>query len=348
MGASFFVGQKRRKGGRVADGCRWKKVASALIKVLVTGAVVAFIIHRLGWSSIASTLAMAQPHWLMAALTLFLLSGVLGVVQWRLLLANKDVHLSFGRCLSLYFIGMFFNNFMLGTVTGDAVRVTYVRTSAGSVRGGIAATFLDRFAGLLAMACFAIVGSGVLLKRGLVDEGRVATAVIALVATFGLFFMTCAFIVSRRVQRFSFRIIDLLPIPCKNMVRDMLKSIALEVHNRHVVVPVGFLAVGIQAMRIGVHILCAASLGLLTAQNFQYFFVFVPILAILMLVPLPFGVKEGIGGSLFVLAGFSPDAPEVPLVMEFLASLVGIVASLAGGVFFVLSRVRTAPMKEPV
>jgi hypothetical protein len=34
--------------------------------------------------------------------------------------------------------------------------------------------------------------------------------------------------------------------------------------------------------------------------------------------------------------------------MEFLASLVGIVASLAGGVFFILSRVRTAPMEEPV
>lgn len=327
---------------------RGKKVVSALVKIVVTVVVVAYIIHRLGWESIVSTLAMAEPLWLAAALGLFLASGVLGVVQWRLLLANKGVHLPFPRCLSLYFIGMFFNNFMLGMVTGDAVRVTYVRTSSGSVRGGLAATFLDRFAGLWAMACFAIAGSGVLLKRGLLDEGRIATAGLALTGTFSLFCLTCSFIVSRRVQRFSFRVLDHLPIPWKSMIRDILKGITLEVHNRHIVVPVGLLSMTIQAMRIGVHIFCAASLGLLTAANFQYFFVFVPILAILMLVPLPFGVKEGIGGSLFVLAGFSPDAPEVPVVMEFLASLVGIVASLAGGVFFILSRVRTAPTKEPL
>jgi hypothetical protein len=332
----------------VAEGSRAKNIVSALLKIAVTAAVVAYIIHRLGWESIVSTVAEADPRWLLAALAVFIVSGVLGVVQWRVLLLNKGVKLPFGRCLSLYFIGMFFNNFMLGMVTGDAVRVTYVKTSNGSVRGGLAATFLDRFAGLWAMTCFAIAGSGVLLRRGLLDEGRIATAVVALAGTFGLFCLTCSFIVSRRMQRLSFRMLDTLPIPWKSVVRDVLKGIALEVHNRRVVVPVALLSMTIQAMRIGVHILCAAALGLLTAANFQYFFVFVPILAILMLIPLPFGVKESIGGSLFVLAGFSPEAPEVPLVMEFLASLVGIVASLAGGVFFILSRVRTAPMEEPV
>jgi hypothetical protein len=164
--------------------------------------------------------------------------------------------------------------------------------------------------------------------------------VLALLTTFLLFCGVLLFVVSHPIQRLCFRIIDVVPLPSKERIIRLLQEIIIEAHDRHIVLPIAALSLLIQLMRVGVHVVCAASLGLLSIANFQYFFVFVPILAMLMVVPLPFGIKEGVGGSLFVLAGFSPDMPEAPIVMEFLASLVGIAASLLGGVLFVAGKLK--------
>lgn len=319
-----------------------KKIAFTFLKIAITVTIIAFIIHRLGWQHIVGTVAQANVWWLAAALGLFVFSGLLGVQQWRILLANKGISLAYGRAFVLYYVGMFFNNFMFGMVAGDAVKVALIKSNSGNIKSGFAATFLDRFAGLWAMMGFAIFGSIILFNRGMINNSKLGTAFFALIVAFVGFSMICAFIISTRVQKISFRIFDKLPLPAKERLRSILEEVILEVHDRHLLLPVAVLSTLIQLMRIGVHILCAASLGLLTMANFQYFFIFVPFLAVLMLVPLPFGIKESIGGSLFILAGFSPQSPEQPLVMEFLASLIGIAASLIGGVFFVTRKLKTS------
>jgi hypothetical protein len=90
----------------------------------------------------------------------------------------------------------------------------------------------------------------------------------------------------------------------------------------------------IQSMRITMHMLCAQALGIFHPGMIQYFLVIIPITALLMVVPLPFGARETAGGILFSMAGFSL---EDTVIMEFLASLSGTLASLAGGVFFLIN-----------
>ncbi|MBD3393759.1 MAG: flippase-like domain-containing protein [Chitinivibrionales bacterium] len=342
MGGLVIMGQQRRKGGTVADRSEPKGIAGFLAKLGITALVIAFIVWRLGWRSIMSAFAQADYAWVFLGFALFVLSGILGSFQWRLLLHNKGIPMRFPRALMLYFVGMFFNNFVFGMIAGDAVKIALVRSSSGQGRAGFAATFLDRFAGLLAMAVLALFGSAILLKRGLVNDGRTFTAVLAVAGTFALFCGVLSFVISRRVQRMAFAVLEVLPLPSKPRIVGILQKIVFEVHDRHMLAPIAGLSMLIQLMHIGVHILCAASLGLLSPANFQYFFIFVPILAMLMMIPLPFGIKEGIGGTLFMLAGFSPESPEAPMVMEFLASLVGIAASLVGGVLFVTGRLRKA------
>jgi len=324
----------------VAFWYRSKKIITTLLKILITVLVIAFIIHRLGWRDIVETVAQANVVWLIMALALFIISGVLGVVQWQILLRYKGIYLTFFRVFTLYFIGMFFSNFVFGIVAGDAVKVALIKASKGSVKAGFAATLLDRFVGLWSLMGFAIAGSLILLKRGLLGQGRLTTAAVSLAAAFVIFCVICVFLVSKRVQHFSFTILNALPVPGKDKIKEIVQEIIFEAHDRYIIIPIAVLSIFTQAMRICVHILCAESLGLLTAANFQYFFIFVPILAIVMLVPLPFGVKEGLGGSLFLLAGFSPDTPEAPMVMEFIASLTGIIASLLGGIFFISSKIK--------
>jgi glycosyltransferase 2 family protein len=310
------------------------------LKIAVTVLILAYIINRHGWQRIAGTVAQADYRWLLAGLGLFFASGVLGVRQWQILLHNRGISLPFVRAFVLYYIGMFFNNFMFGMVAGDAVRVTLIHANEGNAKAGLAATLLDRFAGLWAMSGFAMAGCIILLRQEVLRARQINIAIVALGATFTGFTLICAFLISRRLQHFSFRVIARLPKLASEPLGNALRGLVFEVRDRHILLPIGLLSTTVQCMRIGVHLTAAASLSLLTGSNYYYFFMFVPILAILMLIPLPFGVKETLGGRLFLLAGFSPSSPEEPLVMEFLASLIGIVASLLGGFLFMTQKLK--------
>ena len=310
---------------------------SFILKVAATIGVLWLVVDRLGWSHIVDTVEHADWRWLALAVVVFVVSSVIGVVQWKLLLDNRGMKVSFWRALVLYFVGLLFNNIMLGMVAGDAVKVAMLKSDGGNGSGrlSLAATFLDRLAGLWAMMAFAVVGSIILLLHGLSSiNSHVENATIALAFAFIGFCLLCAVIISQRIQKLIFSLIDILPLPGKDKIREIISELFLEVHDRHILLPVICLSTVIQTMRIGVHILCAASLGILTADNFQYFFVFVPMTAIIMLVPFPFGVREVIAGGLFVMAGFRSDAA---VVMQFLATLVGVAGSIFSGVLFLTS-----------
>ncbi|MFP4165249.1 MAG: lysylphosphatidylglycerol synthase transmembrane domain-containing protein [Chitinispirillaceae bacterium] len=316
-----------------------RKVAAPVLKLSATLLVVAVLIYKLGWQSIIETIGNANPAWLLVAFGIFLISGLLGVVQWRILLENRGIPLPFWRSFKLYFIGMFFNNFILGGFVGDAVKVASIRSRESRGYEGLAATFLDRFAGLWAMCGFAVVGSVVLLNRGVLTEGKIATAIIALFAAFALFAGIMLFLMLKPLQNLFFSVSDRLSIMRKVKLREIISEMLIEAKDLKILTSISGLSLLIQFLRISVHVVTAGALGLLTAANFQYFFIFVPIIAMLMTIPLPFGVREAAGGTLFALAGFPTEAA---FVMGFLASLVGISASLLGGVFFVTERVYRA------
>ena len=86
-----------------------KKVLTISFKGLITIAIIILLINKLGWEGITTTVTSANPLWLIAALVAFLISTLMGVIQWRILLQNRGITLPFGRTGRLYFIGMFFN-----------------------------------------------------------------------------------------------------------------------------------------------------------------------------------------------------------------------------------------------
>jgi uncharacterized protein (TIRG00374 family) len=316
-----------------------RKITTAVLKVLITGLVLGFIVWKLGWAEIFGTIGQADWRWLVAAVVLFFISGWLGVLQWHIILKNRGVVLPFSKVFSLYFIGMFFNNFALGIIAGDAVKVAYIKVGQGTGKAGFAATFLDRFAGLWAMLGYAIFGSVLLIKQKALESGSMTLAIIALFVTFFCFGGALLFLMSKNLQSFAYLLIDKIPLRKKDSLKKILDETLIETHDVHILLPVGILSTVVQFMRIGVHILCAGALGLLSVANIHYFFIFVPILAIMMVVPLPFGIRESVGGALFAFAGFQTHAA---IVMGFLATIVGSGASLVGGIMFIVNKFHVA------
>jgi uncharacterized protein (TIRG00374 family) len=94
----------------------------------------------------------SHPLYLAGALLCFFFCIAMCAWRWKLILAAHDMQLSFLKALELYFIGQFFNAFMLGAVGGDLIKVFVVaKTFPDKKTEAVTTVFIDRFVGLLAL-----------------------------------------------------------------------------------------------------------------------------------------------------------------------------------------------------
>ncbi len=339
-----------------------KQLLSILLKTGVTVGVIYWIISKFGWEKITSTISNANPLWIGAGVILFIISILLGALQWRILLQNRGLDLPVGKMVSLYFTGMFFNNFMLGMVAGDSYKVAHLHFNEGKAKSGFAATFYDRIAGLLVISIFALLG-GVWLflygTEGVTNSVEYTPLTIpftsihinmtpemwingTLVFTLLFALLLVAFFImfiSKRLQAWTLAGAEKIPDgKIRSRVQSVLKEMFIDRHDANekrtflIVLAYSFI---IQLIRMIVHIVAALSLGIFNIATVHYFFIIIPIIAFMTIVPLPFGIKEALGGTLFLAAGY---AHEEAVVMEFIATLIGITGSLFGGVTFILDR----------
>jgi uncharacterized protein (TIRG00374 family) len=302
------------------------------LKLAVTGLVIWYVVHKLGWSNIVSTCRSIDPLYALLGLAACVISIVLGAFQWYLLLHRKDLRLSFREAFELYYIGMFFNN--VGTVAGDGIKVAYVKQRHGLGKIGFAATFLDRFAGLLALSGFAAAGCVILLHQGELHNTTVQAIVRFTAVLLALFACMLAFLTMRRLRRAFFALVNKLRLPKREFINDLVDITGLDINHFSLIVKIGLISLVIQGLRIATHLCCAASFGILTVHNFVYFLIFIPLMSLLMIVPLPFGIRETVGGHLFALTGIPNQAA---FLMQFMATIIGVAGSLWGGIEFMVN-----------
>ena len=158
-----------------------KKKLIPIIQLTVGIALLAFLL----WSirdkgGLAEAVNTAGGHWplLIAGVLTFGMCLFVVSVRWKVLLAAQGLELSLGRALELYFIGHFFNSFLLGATGGDIVKAYYAARETHHKKAEAVATMLmDRIMGLLALVALVVVIMMIRLKFFLTyTETRVALA----------------------------------------------------------------------------------------------------------------------------------------------------------------------------
>lgn len=316
-----------------------KTIYTQLLKLFITCAVIGWIIYSYGWSNIKITVLQARINWLLGGVLLFVLSIVLGARQWQIILKNKRLLLPFGKALRLYFTGIFFNNFILGIVAGDAFKVATLHLDKKGGKAGFAASFIDRLAGLFVLSLYAIIGGTIIFILN-IQQNKQFYMVLGVLALFvaiivGFFII----LLSQRLQNALRDLMQKLPkLPARELILNVLDETFINRRLREdkkMLAQIAVISLFIQTLRIIVNIFAAQSLGIFSFATMHYFFVIIPIITLLMIVPTPFGVRETIGGVIFGLAGFSV---EESVIMLFLATIVCVTASLVGGIMFLFNR----------
>lgn len=307
------------------------------LRIVVSTGLIALLLYRMSPGRLAVSISGLDPALLAVAVGIFLLSSLLGAAQWHILLRAGGVPLGFSISFRLYFTGLFFNNLLPTNVGGDAVKIYDVTRAGHDSHRVFAITLLDRIFGITGLCLLAIAASVVLITRG-GSENLPFYMLIFAACLIPVFLLTLNRRISRAVRR-AFSRISLWRLGERfELVFGHLGSLR---RVRRLLARVILLSLLIQALRITTHVAVASALGLSPgATGLLHFFVFVPLLGLVMTLPISInglGIREGAGVLLFTRIGMSE---EQAFLMEFITYVVMVGVSLLGGLIFLRRQMR--------
>ncbi len=306
----------------------WRTALLLAAKMVVSVALLWFLFHRLQWANIGPTLGHADPRWVAAAAGLLILSNLLASYQWSRLLGAVDIGLPFWKVAAYYHVGLFFNNFLPANVGGDFARTLDASRSGASRATALSTVVLDRLIGTVALG-----GIAVFTTLPAIDHFHLAAAYAGVLAFFAVAVLMLRAVLEPRVLAAVERLFSRIGLArLSPALAEMAQRLVAFRGRRGLLVELFGVATVVQVMRIGVHVLFAQALGL--HVDTAFFFLFVPLLAVLVSLPISLngiGVREGAGMFLFGLVGL--DQPSA-FALQFGTYLVAVGVSTLGGLVF--------------
>jgi uncharacterized protein (TIRG00374 family) len=306
-----------------------RAVGILVAKIALSVGLMAFLISRIPLTEVTESLRGARSEWLAFALLLFFASNILGSYQWNQLLHAVGIRIPFWKVCSYYHVGLFFNNFLPANIGGDIMRVADASRYGPSRGTAISTVLMDRIIATVALAGVALITTLPALKRfhfTMIYLALVGFFLASLLLVWAIFHPRVLPAVMRLLSRIGFSAFE-----------PHLTELALRLQHfrgsRRLLLGVLVVAIVVQLARVGVHVLVARSLGLTVPTI--YFFLFVPLLAVIVSLPISLngiGVREGAGILLFGLVGV--DRAHA-FSLQFTTYLVAVAISLLGGLVFV-------------
>jgi uncharacterized protein (TIRG00374 family) len=309
---------------------RWRHLPLMLLKLAFSVGLLAFVLRRIPADTLRAALLGARIEWLVAACALFFASNVLGAYQWSRLLRAVEIRIPFWKVLAYYHVGLFFNNFLPANIGGDLARIADSARYGPTTTAALSAVLMDRVIGTVALASLALVTALPAL-----DRFHLTVIYLALVGFFavslGLLWAVFHPALLPAVERLMARVGLGALAP---HLADLASRLAQFRGARTLMLGMFMIALVTQISRIGVHVLVARGLGL--DVPIVYFFLFVPLLAVIVSLPISLngiGLREGAGILVFGLVGV--DRAHA-FSLQFVTYLVAVAVSLLGGLVFLL------------
>lgn len=276
---------------------------------------------------------------LISAIVCLGISNFTACAQWKLLLEKQNIKLSYFHLLKLYYVGLFFNNFMPGNIGGDAKKVYDIRMQGGqdSVGAGLTATFFDRLFGLFFITLFALAAGFMFFIYDSAQRSFIWPSIWIFVGFCALF----ASLFSRRLGGLMCKILcTFFPKKLSKRFIHMFERFR-QFRSLKLWVLISILSAFTQSLRILVHYFCGIAVGV--DLSISWYFYYIPLVAIVSALPISiggFGPRELLAQSLFAKANV---ASLESVVIQLLAYLVSLVLSVFGAIAFLLGN---APIKQ--
>lgn len=320
----------------------------SVIRVTLALVLILFIIRRIDERQLLVLLGdsfRARWAWWVSALAATYFGLHIGVLRWFALLRANGLVVRFGIVFRDYFIGQFFNAFMLGACGGDMARaVAVTRTCPEQKAAALSTVVMDRGIGLLvtvAVGCLAVLFRLHLFNLSRTNRWAAILMFVFLVGAFAamilLFgrnvFEHLAFF--RRLERSS----QIGPL-----LRRAYEAFYFYRHHPKVVWQAGVLSLfNLLALTLAC-LLAGRALGLpVRALDYLTFFPIITVLAAVPLTPGSLGLRENLFMAMFGSVGARPEQ-AVSLSLAVYAT--GLFWSLFGGLLLALNPLSRSPQSN--
>lgn len=310
-----------------------RKKLLGLSQILLSIVLLAWLLSRVGLAEVVETLSNIHWGWYALAFLLFQLNVVIRAYRWFILLRSLNDKPSFGYLTYLYYIGFFANNFIPSGFGGDLVKVVSLRQSHGHGAEALSSVLMERITGLVGSSLVAIIALvwNLAAHAMTLDLPWILWALIVVTA-FGI---PLAFLLARWSDplRWLNRVYPKAPsLPLYAKVENLVNTIHR--YPPRALVSALLISLPFTLNLILVQVTIAWALGV--HLPFRIFALFVPIIAIINLLPITFnglGLREGIYTFLFVPVGV-PAATAVSMSLAFY--FLRFSAGLLGGLMYAL------------
>ncbi|MHB8793704.1 MAG: lysylphosphatidylglycerol synthase transmembrane domain-containing protein [Thermoleophilia bacterium] len=303
---------------------------SKLFRAAVSIILIAVLLASVDLGELAETFRNVAPGLLALAVLVFLVTNMTSVLKWWMIIQAQGASVSWPYLTSIFYMGLFFNNFLPTNFGGDLVRIYKLSRATGSTVDATSSVVLDRASSTFALLMIALVAA-------LLELRRLGTGLaLAILAMFVVFLLLIGLFASERTARrlARFPLLRADPFGVRRHLRDFYLSINQFRDQKKTIALVMVLSVIYQALYVVSVNLLALSLDIHLPVAF--YFLFIPIVLAVGMMPLSLnglGVREGAWVLLFTQA-------EVPaaeaLSMSVLNTLMITAVSMIGGIFYLM------------
>lgn len=299
-----------------------------ILRIVISLVVLAIVIVNVGTENLLGALRTIDLRWFALAVLIHLAGLVIRTWRWSMLIAALGTPIAFGRLLYLYLAGTFFNTFLPTGIGGDVVKIIELSPQRGGAQA-FSTVLADRLTGILGSSLIALIVA-------IVDPADVPPDVRAIVIAVSAAVLLASLLLTQRplLDRVLTRLPFWSKLPKKIIkLYEALTSYSLGAIARSTLISLPF-----TLTLIGTQY--ALALGLGVDAPIRYFALFIPMVALIQLLPISFnglGVREGAFQVLFGTVGV---AEAQAVAMSLMYYIVRVATGLLGGLVYLLGNLK--------
>lgn len=264
----------------------------SIVRVLATIAMLVVLVSRVHLKTILPHWDFDHIGWLVIALLVTLGGIVLASLRWQRVMTALDLRSRISRLFSTYLAGLFISNFLPTTIAGDALRVSRIASDTGEAPRTFASVVLERMTGwavlpLMTLAALLVNPTLLHLPGG---SSSIRVAIILSVASFAVLMLVLA---AAGHPRLGGRLAS--TTGWKRFTGAIHLGIDRFRHRPKVTAQVLITSVAYQLAVVSAAFAAGHALGL--AVGWTAFMAFMPVVAIVQVIPFPtiggLGLREG-------------------------------------------------------
>ena len=269
---------------------------------------------------------------LFVAAFLYLIIIFIACIRWYRLLCGQGVALPFFKTLEINFIGLFFNSFMPSMTGGDIIKAYYVSKHAHQRVEAATTVLIDRVVGMMALLAI-----GTTAGFFVISDPKIGKAAISIIMFFLIIVIFNIIFFSKRImKKFSFVWKIVKWEKAVNFLRRFYSAFYIYRSKKILLMEVFAMSIAMQLMFIMMNYQIALGMGLNVSM--KYFFLFIPIIAVISVIPITFagwGLGESMYKNFFGFVGMSGDSS---VTVSIVVRLITLIVNLIGGIFYIFHK----------